>query len=263
MAIPSSGQLALSTIRDEFGPGTTSNVNLRTLSAAAGLSVPDGFNEFYGLSAYTPPSYLSGANSISGAGTASNPYTISPTMSAAYWAGDAYEYYSYTYGRYVTFEFSNCSQPDEQFKAFSIQTASSIYNFNYVKFTNQFSGTQKMYVKFVSSNINFNSSGYTGFFWNSSEASFNVNYQNPSGNVWTSTVVNKTDSGSNFTRSVGSQISLFGGFTQWSLEGNGFGSSACDNPYDESQWQIYLDVPSANYKLSMSNFVIQVWFTPI
>lgn len=54
MAIPGSGQLALSTIRDEFGAGTTSNVSLRTLSAAAGLSVPDGFNEFYGLSAYTP-----------------------------------------------------------------------------------------------------------------------------------------------------------------------------------------------------------------
>lgn len=79
MALPTSGQLALSTIRDEFGAGTTSNVSLRTLSAAAGLSVPDGFNEFYGLSAYTPPSYISGATTISGSGTQSNPYVISRT----------------------------------------------------------------------------------------------------------------------------------------------------------------------------------------
>ena len=73
--MPSSGQLALSTIRDEFGAGTTSNVSLRTLSAAAGLSVPDGFNEFYGLSAWTPP-VLTNANgwSVSGSGTAANPW---------------------------------------------------------------------------------------------------------------------------------------------------------------------------------------------
>lgn len=50
MAIVSSGQLSLTAIRDEFGAGTTSNLNLRTLSAAANLTVPDGFNEFYGLS---------------------------------------------------------------------------------------------------------------------------------------------------------------------------------------------------------------------
>lgn len=80
MAIPGSGQLALSTIRDEFGAGTTSNVSLRTLSAAAGLSVPDGFNEFYGLSAYTPFSYTSGADSVSGAGTVSNPYIITDSL---------------------------------------------------------------------------------------------------------------------------------------------------------------------------------------
>lgn len=80
MPIVSSGQLALSAIRDEFGAGTTSNVNLRTLSAAAGLSAPDGFNEFYGLSAYTPPSFLdtTGTTStVTGSGTSSSPYVIS------------------------------------------------------------------------------------------------------------------------------------------------------------------------------------------
>jgi hypothetical protein len=54
MALPTSGQLALSAIRDEFAEGTTSNVSLRTLASNAGLSVPDGFNEFYGLSNTLP-----------------------------------------------------------------------------------------------------------------------------------------------------------------------------------------------------------------
>lgn len=76
MALPSSGQITLAQMSDEFGGGSRSNVSLRTLSAAAGLSVPDGFNEMYGLSAYTPPSYVSGASSITGAGTAANPYYI-------------------------------------------------------------------------------------------------------------------------------------------------------------------------------------------
>lgn len=80
MALPSSGQLAISQISDEFGGGSRSNVSLRSLSSAAGLSTPDGFNEFYGLSAYTPPSYITGANSVSGAGTASNPYILTDTL---------------------------------------------------------------------------------------------------------------------------------------------------------------------------------------
>jgi hypothetical protein len=77
MALPTSGQLALSAIRDEFGAGTTSNVSLRTLSAAAGLSVPDGFNEFYGLANYLPPQYISGATSVTGSGTQASPYIVS------------------------------------------------------------------------------------------------------------------------------------------------------------------------------------------
>lgn len=80
MALPSSGQLALSQISDEFGGGSRTNVNLRTLSAAAGLSTPDGFNEFYGLSAFTPPAIQSGI-SYTGNGTDANPYVITnPTL---------------------------------------------------------------------------------------------------------------------------------------------------------------------------------------
>ena len=79
MALPGSGQLSLSAIRDEFGAGTTSDVSLRTLSAAAGLSVPDGLNEFYGLSAYTPPTYLSSNATVTGSGTAASPFRITQT----------------------------------------------------------------------------------------------------------------------------------------------------------------------------------------
>lgn len=80
MALPSSGQLALSQISDEFGGGSRSNVSLRSLSSAAGLSTPDGFNEFYGLSAYTPPSFdrFSGSSgTVTGSGVPSDPYVVS------------------------------------------------------------------------------------------------------------------------------------------------------------------------------------------
>ena len=261
MAIPSSGQLALSTIRDEFGAGTTSNVNLRTLSAAAGLSVPDGFNEFYGLSAYTAPAYVSGASSISGSGTAASPYTISPNRNPASWTGDDYYYYSYNWGRYVTIYDWNCSQPDEQFKNIFIQAAGSLY-MSGLTFSNRFAGAQRMKVKFISSNINFNSGGYTGtsFYSNVGGLSFNVQGYF---NAWTNGTVNQTATSNNFTVGVNSNITLDGGFTQWSLEGNAFGSAACNDYFNESLWEVYLDVPAANYKLSMSSFVTQVWFEPV
>jgi len=262
MALQSSGAISISQIKTELGSSSNS---LRTLSAAAGKSTPDAMSEFYGYSAYTPPSYLSGANSISGAGTAASPYTVNVYMNPNYfyWAGDLQQYYSYLYNRYVEREFSNCSQPEEMFKNFFIQSASSAYNWNYLKFNNQHSGAQKMYVKFVSSNINFNSQGYTGFFFDSNEANFDYNVQNPTGNVWTSTVVNTTQSGDNFTKSAGTTLNLFAGFTQWSLEANSFGSYGCDNPDDEYHWEVYLDIPSAYYKITVSSFIIQVWFVPV
>ena len=265
MALQGSGQITLAQIRDEFAAGTTSNVNLRTLSAAAGLSQPDQFSDFYGLSDYTPPSYTSGANSISGQGTAASPYVVSPTFAASSWTGDSCDYFSYTYNRCMYIETANCAQPEEEFKSFFIQNASSVYNSGIggLKFSNKFAGPQKANVKFVSANINLNSQGYTGFFWSSSDAGFNYNVQNPTGNVWTSTVSNTTVSGNNFTRSIDERITFSGGFTQWSLEANAYGSAACADTSNESLWEVYFDVPSANYKISLSNLSMQIWFEPI
>lgn len=87
MALPSSGQLTLAQIRDEFGAGTTSNVSLRTLSAAAGLSAPDGFNEFYGLSAFAVPTLQSTGgtgDTVTGSGTAANPYVCTQTFTGSF-----------------------------------------------------------------------------------------------------------------------------------------------------------------------------------
>ena len=155
MALPSSGQLTLAQIRDEFGAGTTSNVNLRTLSAAAGLSQPDQFSDFYGLSAYTPPTLGSISGSASGSGTAASPwfftqssFSVTPGEYCAEWSfagqrnyinintsgtyqlkgifqnivfSKAYygwsEYYAYQYPNYV----STSSVPS------GVQTSSSTY----------------------------------------------------------------------------------------------------------------------------------------
>jgi hypothetical protein len=76
MALQTSGPISISQIKTELG--STSN-SLRALSAAAGKSTPDAMSEFYGYASYTPPSYISGANSVSGTGTQSNPYVISKT----------------------------------------------------------------------------------------------------------------------------------------------------------------------------------------
>jgi hypothetical protein len=78
MALQSSGAISISQIKAELGNSSNS---LRTLSAAVGKSAPDSMSEFYGYSAYTPPSYVSGADSISGAGTAANPYIVTKSFS--------------------------------------------------------------------------------------------------------------------------------------------------------------------------------------
>ena len=58
MAVPSSGQLRLrGDIAQEInGSATGSNISLRTLSAAAGLSIPDAMSDLYGYSSSTAPS---------------------------------------------------------------------------------------------------------------------------------------------------------------------------------------------------------------
>lgn len=50
MALPSSGQISISQIRDEL-IGNGSSYSLRQLSAWAGKSTPDAMSEFYGYSA--------------------------------------------------------------------------------------------------------------------------------------------------------------------------------------------------------------------
>lgn len=57
MALQSSGQISINDIRNELG---TTSGDLRTLSAAAGFSTPDGFNEFYGFSAATAYTFYMG-----------------------------------------------------------------------------------------------------------------------------------------------------------------------------------------------------------
>jgi len=76
MALQSSGAISISDIKSEL---SSSSNSLRDLSAAAGKSSPDAMSEFYGFSSYTPPSYSSGASSVSGAGTQASPYVITVT----------------------------------------------------------------------------------------------------------------------------------------------------------------------------------------
>lgn len=243
MALPTSGQLALSQIRDEFGAGTTSNVSLRTLSAAANLSIPDGFNEFYGLSAYTPPSYITGANSISGSGTAASPYNIAPTLGATSWAGYNQTYFSYVYNQWF-----------DIYDTY-VQSATSKYMVG-LQFKNNFSGTQRAKVKFISSNVNFNSQGYTGFSFYGSGIDHSP--QNCCANVWPSQV-NLIKTGSNFTTPVNSTLTFGGGFTQWSAEG----TASAEDPFNDYAWELSFHIPSANYPLSVSSYNIQLWFEPV
>jgi len=137
MALPSSGQLTLAQIRDEFGSGTTSNVNLRTLSSAAGLSTPDQFSDFYGLSAYTPPTYASSSGtsgfSISGAGTPSSPYSWSTgEISGGRDYGSFYEY-SYYCG-------------NQNFSVYVVQ----YYRDMNIRFTSNYTGPQKVTIDITS-----------------------------------------------------------------------------------------------------------------
>ena len=53
MALTGSGEIRFSSIATELGVAL-SNVSLRSMSAAAGKSSPDGMTEFYGYSAVTP-----------------------------------------------------------------------------------------------------------------------------------------------------------------------------------------------------------------
>lgn len=105
MALQGSGAISISQIKTELGSSSNS---LRALSAAAGKSTPDAMSEFYGYSAFTYPTLTSGHSSFSGAGTASNPYIITPSwydnsveevdvsVEYGYQPGEALWYWSYT-----------------------------------------------------------------------------------------------------------------------------------------------------------------------
>ena len=56
MALPSSGEISIGDIRTEIG---SSSGSLRTLSSAAGKSIPDAISEFHGYSHVTLTSYTS------------------------------------------------------------------------------------------------------------------------------------------------------------------------------------------------------------
>ena len=107
MALPTSGQLAISQISDEFAEGSRTNVSLRALADAAGLSVPDGFNEFYGLSAvtwmYLDPQQATSNNAygwsyIQGKGTVSDPLIVEANgQGGDGWADDGTYLYNQLY----------------------------------------------------------------------------------------------------------------------------------------------------------------------
>lgn len=82
MALQGSGAISISQIRTELASNSNS---LRSLSSAAGKSTPDSMSEFYGFSNYAVPYYQGGASSISGGGTAANPYSVTPSWDNNYY----------------------------------------------------------------------------------------------------------------------------------------------------------------------------------
>lgn len=77
MALQSSGPISISNIKAELGSSSNS---LRALSAAAGKSTPDAMSEFYGFSSLIVPIVSStGGGSVTGGGTAANPYVVTQT----------------------------------------------------------------------------------------------------------------------------------------------------------------------------------------
>jgi hypothetical protein len=126
MALQTSGPISISNIKAELG--STSN-SLRALSAAAGKSTPDAMSEFYGYASYTPPSYSSGASSISGAGTQASPYVVVTS-----WSGAKQDFSTL----YDNDHYDNYSNRTEIWRATASMTQ--------VNFTNQTSGNQRVHV---------------------------------------------------------------------------------------------------------------------
>jgi hypothetical protein len=83
VALQSSGAISISQIKAELGNSSNS---LRTLSAAAGKSTPDSMSEFYGYSAFAVPTFKTVAtgSTVTGGGTAGNPYVITQVFNNSF-----------------------------------------------------------------------------------------------------------------------------------------------------------------------------------
>ena len=131
MALPSSGPLSIGAIRTELGSGSGS---LRTLSAAAGKSTPDSMSEFYGYSAFTPPSinYSGSPYSATGTGTVDNPYIITLSASSMNFVEECYEEEGFCIYRYETFHngtgFQFICQDAGQYRVYSDLIGGSVSN---------------------------------------------------------------------------------------------------------------------------------------
>jgi hypothetical protein len=94
MALPGSGTISISQIRDELNPVYGSSYSLRQLSSWAGKGTPDAMSEFYGYTAATTvniaayyPSYMGCGNYYTFAAEAAT--TVSTTLAITMnWYGD-------------------------------------------------------------------------------------------------------------------------------------------------------------------------------
>jgi len=76
MALQTSGAISISNIKAEL---SSSSNSLRALSSAAGKSTPDAMSEFYGYSAYAPPTLSGSGWSVTGSGTVASPWIVTVT----------------------------------------------------------------------------------------------------------------------------------------------------------------------------------------
>lgn len=238
MALPSSGPLSIGAIRTELGSGSGS---LRTLSAAAGKSTPDSMSEFYGYSAYTPPSLQSWGTSQSGAGTQANPYVITRTSFTKNNPADALG----GCGDYIA---------DIQFEIISRQVF-----WNAGIFINQTNVPQRGYVTINTLNTNgqwLEGDQFSEIFWQNGitfgsgavfETYFGQNSPTLLRNAWQNRMITLTNT------TVGRQFSLQIKSRQiWREDGYG-----CED------WQLYYQSFYNNYDPSITNLTLSVWFEPI
>lgn len=251
MALQGSGAISISQIKTELGSSSNS---LRTLSAAAGFSSPDSMSEFYGFASYTPPSYSSGASSISGAGTQASPYVVTTA-----WSGT----------RGVTSE-----HPVPSLGSYDDVYSNSV-SMTQLNFTNNTAGQQRMHVTYTASS-NFCSFAGHAFDYASyyglpeEESAFANSYVVVNSNVSGVSVGYSSDGSSsptqqlnsqyrstNFTLSSGSNIQFTGSGNQVTF----VVSRVWSGPFDPQGYlfpcgeQMYGNVPSPSMSVTLT-----IWF---